>query len=118
MIPIGVKDEIRNSEGKVIGYTLKTGRELDAELAERLKRGEKIVKVCYGCTYGYLQHLKRHGTPHFKSRRGDIAVILVDERYRHYGLLAGVSEWFYKLEENEKFTRQLLKQFGERIGLR
>ncbi|HDM76726.1 MAG TPA: hypothetical protein ENG51_09685, partial [Deltaproteobacteria bacterium] len=52
---VGVKSVIRGKDGRVVGYSLKIGKELDEEIVERLARGEKLAKVVYDPFDPYLE---------------------------------------------------------------
>jgi len=102
---VGIKETRTNDEGKVIGYVLKTGEELEQELEERLKGGERLVKVVYQPFYAYLDHLKKNKIPHKKAKLNrweEVVVVEIAPNFKPFDGIIGICEIYYKLEDDEK----------------
>ncbi len=114
-----VKKEIRNNEGKVIGYALKMPEEAGKELKERLARGERIVKVMYEPFDAYLEHLRKHGIRHkvFKIDDARYVAVEITNNYKCFGWIAGLAEMHYRIDDGEDLDtviKHLKKEIEER----
>jgi len=97
---VGVKSVIRGKDGRVVGYSLKIGKELDEEIVERLARGEKLAKVVYDPFDPYLEHLRKNGILHkvFEINGTRAVMVKIDENFKRFDGLAGLGEIFLKLD--------------------
>jgi len=109
---VGIKEPFVNKEGKVVGYILKIGEELEEELKERLSRGERLVKVVFDPFEPYIQHLKENKIVKV-DRYHKVAVVEITQNFKRFDGLIGISKLFYKIEQNESINSVIHLLFRE-----
>ena len=106
---ICIKKVMKDKEGRIWIIPKWKEEEIEEEVQERLKRGERIIKIVWEPFDEYIEHLKKNKVDHrvvtVKDELGrptKAVIVAIDESFKPYleGLI-GLCDEYYKLENGE-----------------